>query len=88
MRIREELKLRRVGSSYFIVDPGDASIDLSNIISLSKAAAYLWEQFQGRDFTPSLMADSLCEKYDVSRETALHDINQMLDQWKEFNLLA
>lgn len=87
MRIKEGLKLRRVGSSYFIVDPGDKNVDLSNIITLSNAAAYLWEQFQGCDFTPSQMADSLCEKYDVSRETALHDINKMLEQWKEFALL-
>jgi len=88
MKLNRALKLRHVGSSYFIVDPGQENIDMSNIITLSPAAAFLWETFRDQEFTVETMADSLCERYDVSREQAVHDINEMLEQWQEFNLMA
>ena len=55
---------------------------------MNEATAMLWEAFQGRDFTEEDMADVLCETYDVSREVALHDIREMLQQWKDYELLA
>lgn len=88
MKLNTRLKLRQVGNSYFIVDPGQENIDMSNIITLSSAAAFLWNSFQGEDFTPEMMADQLCERYDVDRDTALHDIDQMLHEWRAFNLMA
>lgn len=87
MKLNTRLKLRQVGNSYFIVDPGQENIDLSNIITLSSAAAFLWNSFQDEDFTPEMMADRLCERYDVDRATALHDIDQMLHEWRAFNLM-
>ena len=64
MRLNSSLKLRHVGSSYFIVDAGQASVDMSYIITLSPAAAYLWETFLEREFTVEMMVDSLCARYD------------------------
>lgn len=55
---------------------------------MNEATAMLWEAFQGRDFTVEDMADVLCETYDVSRDVALHDIREMLQQWKDYELLA
>ena len=88
MKLNTRLKLRQVGNSYFIVDPGQENIDMSNIITLSSAAAFLWNSFQDEDFTLEMMADRLCERYDVDRDTALHDIDQMLHEWRAFNLMA
>ena len=87
MKLNTRLKLRQVGNSNFIVDPGQENIDMSNIITLSSAAAFLWNSFQGEDFTPEMMADRLCERYDVDCATALHDIDQMLHEWRAFNLM-
>ena len=86
MRLNSSLKLRRVGSSNFIVDAGQTGVDLSYIITLSPAAAYLWEEFLGREFTAAMMVDSLCERYDVSREQAVSDVDEMIHQWQSFNM--
>lgn len=88
MRLNSSLKLRHVGSSYFIVDAGQASVDMSYIITLSPAAAYLWETFLEREFTVEMMVDSLCARYDVGREQALSDIDEMITQWQSYNMIV
>lgn len=88
MRLNTSLKLRHVGSSYFIVDANKTEVDLSYIITLSPAAAYLWEAFLDREFTAEMMTDSLCAHYDVSREQAQNDVSVMLEEWKTFNMMG
>lgn len=88
MKIRPTLKLRHVGSSYFVVNPGSETIDLTDILTLNQEAAFLWEMFAGRDFDAESMAECLCEKYDVSAEQALADVTEMLREWETFGLVT
>lgn len=87
LRIKDNLKLRQVGSSYFIVDSGKENIDFTDIFVLNREAAFLWNEFQHCEFTPRAMADRLCTKFDVGRETAEHDVVEMLNLWNAFGLL-
>ena len=88
MRLNSQLKLYHVGSKYFIVDPGEANVDLSYILTLSRPAAFLWETFREREFTVEMMADSLCQHFDVEQSVAIEDIKKMLEQWKTYGIMV
>lgn len=87
MKIKEQLKLRQVGSSYFIVDTSKKEVDFTDIYVLNKEAAFLWQEFQGKDFTLGTMAERLCSRYDVNPDTARQDVEEMLSTWQVFGLL-
>ena len=88
MRLNQRLKLHHVGSSYFIVDPGEANVDMSYILTLNRPAAYLWETFREREFTVEMMADSLCRQFEVEPCVATADIKNMLEQWKAYGMMV
>jgi len=87
MKIKENLKLRQVGSSFFIVDTNKEMVDFTDIFVLNKEAAFLWQEFQGKDFTVEAMVERLCSRYDVNHDTAQQDVEEMLNTWQVFGLL-
>ena len=88
MLLRSDIHLFQLGKDHVVVNPGRNSELESYIYPMNEAAAMLWERFQGRDFTVEDMVDVLCEAYDVSRDVALHDIQEMLQLWKDYELLV
>lgn len=87
MRLKTDLLHLNVGKDHFIVDPDGGAIDLTDLYSMNEAAAYLWEQFTNRDFTPEEMAAQLAASYDVEPEQALTDVRQLLHKWDEYGLI-
>jgi len=87
MKIKDNLKLRQVGNSYFIVDAGKENVDLTDIFVLNQEAAFLWSEFQGKEFTVEMMAEKLCSKYAVEYDIAEQDVEEMLNTWQIFELL-
>lgn len=88
MRLRSDINLYQLGKESVVVNPGHNSDLQSYIYPMNEAAAMLWQTFHGRDFTVEAMADVLCKTYDVSRDMALHDIRELLQLWKDYELLA
>lgn len=86
MKLKDNLKLRKMGSNYMIVDTDTEQVNMVDVYTLNETAATLWQAFEGREFTPEEMADYLCEEYDVAREQAGHDVEVMLGEWREFGL--
>ena len=85
MRLRQNLRLRKIGSRHMIVDTGDA-VNLTNVFTLNGTAARLWQLAEAHDYTAEELAHMLCQEYDVDMATALADVQRQLDQWKEFGL--
>ncbi|MCD8385739.1 MAG: PqqD family protein [Bacteroidales bacterium] len=83
MRIKKDIKLRKIGGVYMIVNLSDPTVNLANVLSLNETAAELWREFRDRDFQPSDLASWLCAHYDVDAPTAQSDINRLLDTWRE-----
>jgi hypothetical protein len=88
MRLKADLHHVNVGKDHFIIDPDGGAIDLTDLYAMNEAAAYLWEQFSNRDFTPEEMARELAASYDVSHEQALTDVRQLLQTWNEYGLIV
>ncbi len=87
MRLKENLKLRKIGNRYMIVEAGEA-VDLTNVYTLNATAAWLWEEAEGRDFTVEELVRKLCARYEVDEQTALADVSGQIAQWEEFGLLS
>ena len=70
-----------------IVAEGIENIDFSRIISMNESAAYLWNKVQSIDFTANTLIDLLLEEYEVSREDAAQDVNQLIEQWQKAGIV-
>lgn len=88
MRLRDDIFLYPVGHEYAVINPGNIEEQKSYIYQMNECTALLWQTFQKREFTEEDMVDVLCQHYDVSKEHALRDVRQMLQVWKNYELLA
>lgn len=87
MRLKANLKLRKVGSKYMIVDNHTGQVNMVNVYTLNETAATLWEEMSQREFSLTDMANTLCEYYDISIEQATNDATVLLTEWKKFELI-
>lgn len=85
---KSNLKLRKIGSKYMIVETSDSCVNLTNVYSLNETAALLWEMLCRRDgYTPEELAEELCKTYEVEYGRALHDVERQLEEWEKMGLL-
>ena len=88
MRLSKGFVLREVCGEKVIVGEGIKTVNFGKLISVNETAAMLWEKAeQLGDFTVEQLADALMEKYEVSREQALHDVEALTDRWIEAELI-
>lgn len=88
MKRKDGFVLREVCGEKVIVGEGLGAIDFGRLLSLNETATWIWEE-AGRqgEFNAESLADALCEEYEVSRETALADVNNLLKQWQELGIV-
>lgn len=86
MKLNPKLKLRKIGPHYMVVKGDTGVTDMTEVYAMNETAAMLWRRAEGRDFTPEMMTDWLCEEYEVDRETALEDVRSMLSEWQKNGL--
>lgn len=87
MRTRKGFTLRPLGNEYILVADGLETIDFSCIISMNESSAFLWEEVTDKEFDADTLVDLLVSDYDISRETAEHDVALMLQSWKKANII-
>lgn len=87
MKIREGFVLREICGEKVVSPEGFRSVNFSKLITLNATAAWLWENLEGKDFTPESMADMLVSQYDVDKERALADSKALCDKWLEIGIV-
>ncbi len=87
MKIKEGFNLRNICGEYIVVAEGEANIDFTNVISVNETAACIWKAVSGKDFTVNDMVEALLEEYEVDKETAEKDCQQLVLDWKKANVL-
>ena len=87
MRIKDGFELREICGEFVILSHGVDNIDFSKLISLNETAAHMWKSVVDKDFDNAMLADALCEAYEVDRETAEQDVVRVVSQWKEIGLI-
>lgn len=87
MILKNNLKLRKVGDRYMLVDVSEQNVNLTSVYTFNESAAFLWNTASQHGIDPAALAARLCEEYDVAYEIALSDVNHLLLTWKESGLI-
>ena len=87
MRTRKGYSLRTLGKEYILVADGLEAVDFSRMVSMNESAALLWDAVVDKEFDETTLADLLVENYGISRETAEHDVQVLLQTWRKANII-
>lgn len=87
MKIKDGFELRDVCGEHIVVSHGDNNIDFSKVIHLNESSAIMWQAIDGKEFTVEDLADALIQNYDVDYKEALADAANVLDKWKQLEMV-
>jgi hypothetical protein len=88
MRIVDGFVLRRVGSEYIVSGEGLGQVNLNRMFALNDAAAYLWQEIEGREFDDELLARLLVEHYGIDADRAAADAKSISSEWQKAGMTA
>lgn len=87
MKTKNGFRLRKLGEDYILITEAVETIDFNKLISFNVTAAFLWEKFQGVEFTTEQMAEALIEKYNISKELAERDSKKLTQDWIDAGII-
>ena len=87
MRTKKGFRLRELGGDYILIGESAELVNFNNIITFNEAAAYLWQNVQGKDFDVEILTQLLLEEYDVTEDIAREDAQATIDDWKEIGII-
>ena len=56
-------------------------------MEVNESFAFLWDHFQGKDFSLPDIANTLIKEYELDSETAMNEALGILSLWREKDLL-
>lgn len=87
MKLRTDLILRQMGNEFVVVDPGQDMVDMAMVFTFNAAAAFLWGELQGQEFTEESVLRLLLANYEVEEDYARADARTFVDDCREQGLL-
>ena len=87
MRTKKGFRLRELGGDYILIGESAELIDFNHIITFNEAAAYLWQNVQGKDFDVETLTQLLLDEYDVTENIAREDAQATMDDWLEIGIV-
>jgi hypothetical protein len=69
---------RTIGAGYVLVPLVDRGADLDSTLSLTRVAAFIWEQLDGMR-TGAAVVDAVVERFDVERPRAEADYLELVE---------
>ena len=88
MRIKKDFTIQKVGDSYIAVAVGETSKTFHGMVRLNETGAFLWKKMTEADRTVDELVDALLAEYEVDRETATRDVENLVNQFRESGILA
>ena len=88
MKTKKGFRLRELGGDYILIAESAELVNFSSIISFNEAAAYLWQNVEGREFDVETLTQLLLAEYEVSEEIARQDAQATIEDWKEIGIIA
>ena len=87
MQMNKDFVLRRVCGLNVVLPTGTNVKDFGGALNLNDTAALIYEQLQAGKSVEEA-ADALMEAYDVTRETALGDVQETIESLREAGVVA
>ena len=83
MKIKDGFVLREMCGEFIVAAEGIEHINFNKLISLNSTAAFLWKNFEGKEFTEKEMAQLLIDEYGIDMELAMKDSTNLCNVWKD-----
>ena len=80
--------LRALAGEYILVGESLAQVNFNKMIALNSSAAYLWQEIDGKEFTPDDLKKLLLDKYEVDEQTAAKDSEAIAKSWIEAGVVT
>lgn len=87
MKIKSGFELRDICGEKVIIATSIENVDFNQMIALNESAAELWQAVEGKDFDAEILADLLCQNYEVERTQALADAEKLISDWTAQGIL-
>lgn len=86
MKLRSDLRLRKIGSQYMIVEPAGGVNRQAKVFELNETAALIWERIGSEEINAEELAAYLSSEYEIDQTVALRDVRRQLEEWEKFGL--
>ncbi len=86
MKLRSDLRLRKIGSQYMIVEPAGGGNRQAKVFELNETAALIWERIGSEEINAEELAAYLSSEYEIDQVVALRDVRRQLEEWEKFGL--
>ena len=80
--------LRALAGEYILVGESLAQVNFNKMIALNSSAAYIWQEIDGKEFTPDDLKKLLLDKYEVDEQTAAKDSEAIAKSWIEAGVVT
>ena len=88
MKTRKGFRLRELGGDYILIGESVELVNFNNLITLNEAAAYLWQQVEGKEFDVDTLTQLLLAEYEVEEAIAREDAQATINDWKEIGIIV
>lgn len=86
MRASKNLIIREIAGEYILIPVGEAAMKIHGMINLSETAAFLWKKLQD-ECTEEDLVNALLTEYEIDRETAVADVQELLEQMRKIGVM-
>ena len=88
MKTKRGFRLRELGGDYILIGESAELINFNNLITFNEAAAYLWQNVEGKEFDVETLTQLLRDEYEVSEDVARQDAQATINDWKEVGIVV
>ena len=88
MKTKRGFRLRELGGDYILIGEGAELVNFNNLITFNEAAAYLWQNVEGKEFDVETLTQLLLAEYEVSEDVARRDAQATLEDWERVGIVV
>ena len=88
MKTKQGFRLRELGGDYILIGESAELVNFNHLITFNEAAAYLWQQVEGKEFDAETLTQLLLAEYEVSEEMARRDAQATLEDWERVGIVV
>lgn len=88
MKTKQGFRLRELGGDYILIGESAELVNFNHLITFNEAAAYLWQQVEGKEFDAETLTQLLLAEYEVSEEIARRDAQATLEDWERVGIVG
>ena len=86
MKFKQEFVLREVAGENIVIPLSGLGQQFNGLITLNETGAFIWKQIQAEKEKDQIV-DALLEEYEVSREQAARNVDELCAQLETLGIL-